>query len=159
MNGTRSSALIVLLALTGCAENIAPGAPSSAQRSLPNPASSTEAAQTHRVRAVRPLTGSSPIQHVVIIVQENRTVNNLFNKFPGADTTQTGLNSQGQTVQLQPISLTAPYDLSHRHPAYEVEYANGNLNGFNLESSNCKKPKQCPARGLRAYGYVPRLGG
>jgi phospholipase C len=155
MNGTRSSALIVLLALTGCAENLAPGAPSSAQRSLPNPASSAEASQEHPVRTVRPLTGSSPIQHVVIIVQENRTVNNLFNEFPGADTTQTGPNSHGQTVQLQPISLTAPYDLSHRHPAYEVEYANGNLNGFDLESSNCKKPKQCPARDLRAYGYVP----
>ncbi|MBV8149005.1 MAG: hypothetical protein JO092_07925, partial [Candidatus Eremiobacteraeota bacterium] len=29
---------------------------------------------------------SMPISHVVIIVQENRTVDNLFNGFPNADT-------------------------------------------------------------------------
>jgi len=34
----------------------------------------------------------SPIQHVVIIMQENRTVDNLFNGFPGADTVQIGMN-------------------------------------------------------------------
>ena len=34
-------------------------------------------------------TSSSPIQHVVIVVQENRTFNNFFATFPGADGTTT----------------------------------------------------------------------
>ncbi|MGA7283835.1 MAG: alkaline phosphatase family protein [Candidatus Cybelea sp.] len=123
---------------------------------MSNPASGASSSPERAVRTIRSLTGSmSKIQHVVIIFQENRSVNNLFNAFPGADTTQTAVNSQGQTVTLQPIDLTAPYDLSHRHKAYNVEYANGNLNGFDLESSHCTKPKQCPPADLRAYGYVP----
>lgn len=59
----------------------------------------------------------SKITHVVIIFQENRTVDNLFNGLPGADTVTSGQNSAGQTVSLQPISLTAPYDLDHSHLA------------------------------------------
>jgi len=32
----------------------------------------------------------SPIQHVVIVIQENRSFDNLFATFPGADGTRTG---------------------------------------------------------------------
>lgn len=48
---------------------------------------------------------SQKIQHVVIIMQENRTFDNLFNGFPGADTVQSGMN-KGVSVPLQPI----PYE-------------------------------------------------
>src|SRR5579872_7019943 len=37
----------------------------------------------------------SKIQHVVIIVQENRSTDNLFHGLPGADTASSGLNSSG----------------------------------------------------------------
>jgi phospholipase C len=73
-----------------------------------------------------------PIQHVVVIVQENRSFDNLFNGFPGANTQSYGMNSSGQQVPLQPVSLTAPYDLSHIHEGFKREYAGGALNGFNL---------------------------
>jgi phospholipase C len=96
---------------------------------------------------------------VVIIVQENRSVDNLFNGFPGANTVRSGENSWGQTVDLQPVPLTAPYDISHRHSAFVTEYANGNMNGFNLVSSRCKpaprKSGECPPQGVAAYAYVP----
>jgi phospholipase C len=36
----------------------------------------------------------SKIHHIVIIFQENRTPDNLFNGFPGADTVRSGKNSQ-----------------------------------------------------------------
>lgn len=53
------------------------------------------------------------IQHVVIIVQENRSFDNLFHGFPGADTVKSGKNSKGQTIELQPIPLEDQYVLDH----------------------------------------------
>ena len=42
---------------------------------------------------------STPIQHVVVIMQENRSFDHLFNGFPGADTVSSGMN-QGVVVPL-----------------------------------------------------------
>ena len=98
---------------------------------------------------------AAKIRHIVIIFQENRTVDNLFNGFPGADTVQSGLNSSGQTVALQPIDITAPYDLDHSHHGFATEYAAGAMNGFDrVGSSACGGT--CPPPNLRAYGFVPR---
>jgi len=62
------------------------------------------------------------IQHVVVIFQENRTPDNLFQDpvliARGADIAQSGINSQGQTVPLSPIDLGIDYDLSHSHGAF-----------------------------------------
>ena len=70
--------------------------------------------------AAPPAGPGAKIHHVVIIFQENRTVDNLFNGFPGADTVRSGLNSHGQSVALRPIRLTAHYDVSHEHGAFLV---------------------------------------
>src|SRR5579863_2075626 len=99
---------------------------------------------------------SSKISHIVIIVQENRSVDNLFHGLPGADTADYGLNSEGEQVTLQPDPLAGSYDISHAHAAFETEYANGQLNGFNLVQSHCSHRGKCPPRGLRAYAYVPQ---
>jgi phospholipase C len=96
------------------------------------------------------------IKHIVIIIQENRTVDNLFNGLPGADTVRSGKNMQGQTVALQPISLTARYDMSHRHHAWLSDYDRGVMNGFNSEPENCYVPGNCPPAQVASYGYVPR---
>jgi len=95
------------------------------------------------------------IRHVVVIFQENRTVDNLFNGFPGADTVRSGLNSSGQSVPLQPIDMTAPYDLDHSHHGFTTEYANGAMNGFDLVGSSACTTG-CPPKDVRAYGYVPQ---
>ncbi len=102
------------------------------------------------------LLGKGKIRHVVIIFQENRSVDNLFNGLPGADTARDGKNSHGQVVKLQPIRLTAPYDISHTHRAFVTEYGDGKLDGWNKVRSLCKTGGQCPPPGVRAYGYVPR---
>ncbi|MBV8344690.1 MAG: hypothetical protein JO190_06825 [Candidatus Eremiobacteraeota bacterium] len=137
----RFLALAVVAALANCSQGPTP-APSSPTRSA---------------GLMRTLSGgSSPIQHVVIVVQENRTTNDLFNGFPGAGTVLEGQNSHGQTVQLRPRSLTAPYYIGHSHPNFETEYANGQLNGFDLVKSRCLYHYRCPAAGIRAYGYVPK---
>jgi phospholipase C len=76
------------------------------------------------------------IQHVVIIFQENRTPDNLFQDpvliRRGADIVQQGTNSIGQTVALAPISLVTNYDLSHTHAAYVKMYDNGKMDGADL---------------------------
>jgi phospholipase C len=92
----------------------------------------------------------SPIKHVVIIVQENRSVDNLFQFLRGANTQSYGLNSSGQEVPLQPRHLTAPYDLGHAHEYWMIEYAGGAMNGFDQEL--CRG--RCPPNA--AYAYVPR---
>jgi phospholipase C len=97
------------------------------------------------------------IAHVVIIVQENRSTDNLFAGLKGADTLPYGLNSAGKHIKLEPVSFTAPYDLDHEHRGYAIESDSGKMDGFNLEhSSNCKGQKGCPQADEAAYGYLPR---
>ncbi|HZP64620.1 MAG TPA: alkaline phosphatase family protein [Terriglobales bacterium] len=69
------------------------------------------------------------IHHVVIIVQENRTPDNLFHGLPNADIANSGTNSLGQVVPLTPVSLTAPYDLDHAHHAFVSMYDAGKMDG------------------------------
>ncbi len=98
---------------------------------------------------------SSRVDHVVIVIQENRTVDYLFNGLPGADTVQRGKMSDGQKVALQPISLAARYGISHRHSAFKVEYDHGRLDGFDKVHTHCQTRRRCPPGYLRAYGYAP----
>ncbi len=157
MSWTRFSALGVIAALVGCSQSstFAPTSQSSASQAQP----SGGGQDTGATQALR-MFGASPkrfkkIAHVVIIIQENRTANNLFNDLPGADTVRTAKNSQGETVQLQPVPLTAPYDISHKHKAFETEYADGQGNGFDKVGSRCHPNAKCPPPDVRAYGYVP----
>jgi len=74
---------------------------------------------------------SSPnkIQHVVVVFQENRTPDNLFHGLPNADIANSGVNSLGQTIPLQPIPLANHYDLGHRHNDFLRMYDNGKMDG------------------------------
>jgi phospholipase C len=97
------------------------------------------------------------ISHVVIIFQENRSTDNLFNGLPGANTTRNGLDSAGNQVSLHAVRLTARYDPDHSHFAFATEFHNGLLDGFNLEASSCKaRGGECGAQNRLAYGFVPR---
>ena len=157
MSLTRFSALGVIAALVGCSQSstLAPTPPSSATQAQPSGGGqSTGAAQALRMLGA-PAKRFKKIAHVVIIIQENRTTNDLFNALPGVGTVRTATNSQGATVQLQPVPLTAPYDISHAHTAFETEYANGQGNGFDKVASHCRPNATCPPPSVRAYGYVP----
>lgn len=103
-----------------------------------------------------PPNAATKIEHVVIIFQENRTVDDLFNGLPGADTVRSGRNSRSQRVPLRPISLTAPYDLGHTHHAFDIERAGGKWNGFDKVESRCYAIVTCSPSAIRAYGFVPR---
>ena len=100
---------------------------------------------------------SGKIKHVIIIFQENRTLDNMFNGYPGADTQTWGLDHNGNHIPLAQVSETAPYDISHAHSAFITEYDGGKMDGFDLEkSSGCQTPGACPPPNRRAYGIVPR---
>jgi phospholipase C len=88
------------------------------------------------------------IQHVVIIFQENRTPDNLFQDQTliqrGADIAQSGLTTTSSTpVQLQPLGLGTKsanpdnYDLEHSHTAFEDMYDGGKMDGANLIPVAC----------------------
>ena len=60
-------------------------------------------------RAMPPCVPSMPpgrvTTHVIYIVQENRSFDNLFRRVSQVDTVLQGMNSSGQTITLQPSSL------------------------------------------------------
>ncbi len=45
---------------------------------------------------------ATPIQHIVFIVQENRSFNNLFLNYPGALTQDYGYDTSGNKITLHP---------------------------------------------------------
>jgi len=84
--------------------------------------------------------GVTPIQRVVIIFQENRTPDNLFQGLPGADIASSGINSKGQVIPLAPEHLANNYDMSHSHSAFLTEYDNGKMDRFDKDLSQCSPP-------------------
>ena len=91
------------------------------------------------------------IEHVIIIFQENRSTDDLFGGFPGADTATSGPSSDGRTIALHPVALEAPGDLDHTHGGFVRDDDGGKLDGFDL-------PRRVGFKGIDdpAYAYVPR---
>lgn len=77
---------------------------------------------------------NGPIRHVVIIIQENRTPDNLFNGFPGADTVRAAKLHNGKTMQLAQRSLGALNDPCHEHDCWVKDYDGGKMDGFDVAS-------------------------
>ncbi|HTR23369.1 MAG TPA: alkaline phosphatase family protein [Terriglobales bacterium] len=93
--------------------------------------------------------GNTPIKHVVVIFQENRTPDNLFQGLctanggvPGCSASGSGktyeivstyVNSDGQTVPLAPVGLATNFDIDHSHGGPKL---NGTISGWNFEFQN-----------------------
>jgi len=85
------------------------------------------------------------IKNVVVIFQENRTPDGLFHGLPGADIANTGKNSKGQLITLQPIPLANNYDVNHAHPDFVAMYDNGKMDGADKIKVSClPTAKHCP---------------
>ncbi len=107
---------------------------------------------------------SGKIKHVVIIVQENRSFDNLFQGFPGADTQSYGYSSNGKRLALAPVGFQVLWDVSHNSQAFFLA-CNGwgpipgthcKMNGFNQEKVNCGGTGQPPCPNAHPqYTYVP----
>ena len=86
----------------------------------------------------------SPLRHIVVIFQENRTPDNLFHGLKGADIADYGFNSKGEKIELKPVALDAPYGLSHGHHDFLMQYDKGRLDGADKISVDCRTKVGCP---------------
>ncbi|MFZ0573077.1 MAG: alkaline phosphatase family protein [Candidatus Cybelea sp.] len=137
------------LALAGCGRlqpQTAPGIMPATTGALPAPG-----AMQPGLRAVRL---ARYIRHVVIVVQENRTFDNLFATFPGADGTRYGemkIGSKQVRIELKAVPLDGLCDFGHSYGNYLSDYDHGLMDGFNLEGGS----KKCPGKAGKApYQYV-----
>jgi phospholipase C len=81
------------------------------------------------------LSGKNPIKHVIFLVKENRTFDNMFGAYPGADgvTTGKGRNDAGETISipLKPAMDVQPHDITHGFFSGLVSIDGGKMDGFN----------------------------
>lgn len=108
----------------------------------------------------QPIAGS-PIRHVIVLVQENRTFDNLFassvlangGPYPGADTSQTA-TVDGKPRPLEAVSFAHPGDPSHTHRALLAEWNDGKMDGFGNDVVHTSFGFTATEPGF-AYAYLP----
>ncbi|MBV8530839.1 MAG: hypothetical protein JO104_05935 [Candidatus Eremiobacteraeota bacterium] len=108
---------------------------------------------------------ASKIAHIIIIIQENRSFNDLFMGYPGATTAAYGYDSHNNKIALKPAGLEAHYDLEHSAKGFlvacngtgKIPGTNCRMNGFSQETVTCGGSGQppCPFKHPQ-YAYVPR---
>jgi phospholipase C len=121
------------------------------------PVSPSQLGQNYGV--IRPGGTTTKIQHVIVMVQENRTFNNLFATFPGTTGTTTGYylkNGKKTAITLKENTLPT-FDYNHDSRAYNYACdgkdtypkTSCTMDGFNLEGLNGNNPA-----GTGPYQYV-----
>jgi phospholipase C len=124
-----------------------------------SPQSSLPHMQSDGVLRALARTGAGKITHVVYIVQENRSFDNLFQGYPGADTVSSGKDSKGETLRLKPVSLAYQYEIDHSDSAMfaacdgtgELPGTDCRMDGFDREGASGGPPDiEHPM-----YVYVP----
>ncbi len=114
--------------------------------------------------------GPSKIKHVVFVIQENRSFDNIFGgldnngkPFPGADTVSnpnpgepTPHDHLGNPVTMQTGALEECYDPNHSRPNAVREINGGQMNGFDLEvvSRDTCLPTPSPAPTDFVYRFI-----
>src|SRR5579871_2031250 len=146
----------LVLFISGCsnsgAAGVSPGLPSAIRPGSP---------LASEARRLLHGPSSGKIKHIVIIVQENRSFNDLFKGYKGATTADYGYDSYGQKIKLRPIGLETGWDIDHSSGAFfqacdgtgSIPGTNCKMDGFNKEYASCGN--SCPIPHPQ-YAYVPR---
>jgi phospholipase C len=87
---------------------------------------------------VTPNTPNGPIKHIVFFVKENRTFDNYFGTYPGANGATTATDSTGQVVPLHHQADQIP-DIDHSSEGARMAWDNGKMDKFDLLHSSVKK--------------------
>jgi phospholipase C len=109
------------------------------------------------LRMQRPAATGTKIEHVIIVIQENRSFDNFFATYPGADGATQGQAAavpasddcvypltKSTTVPLTEVNLEGqgfpasygyqvPTDLNHLHVGFQADWDHGKMDGFDLE--------------------------
>jgi phospholipase C len=110
--------------------------------------------------------GETPIEHVVFIIKENRTFNNYFATYPGAEGATEGGTIEcdedgcrdGPVVRLKEGRDVQPHDLTHCFRCGLVAINGGKMNGFNRMNGVIPQSENADVFGadLSGYEYLDR---
>jgi phospholipase C len=101
-------------------------------------------------------TGAGKIKHVVWVVQENRSFNDIFEGYPGAHTATSGKMSNGKTIPLQQIPLETAYEIDHSAQAmFSACNGTGSLPGTECQMNGFNNEEQFGGPQNGQYAYVP----
>src|ERR1700744_5377768 len=92
----RTGVFVLFALLVGCGQASLPGGPGAVPL---NPGIRGESFSEARGGA------KTPIQHVIVVVQDGRSFDNLFYRYPGADWVKMGETHTHKLVPLKPITL------------------------------------------------------
>ncbi|MHB1938461.1 MAG: alkaline phosphatase family protein [Acidobacteriaceae bacterium] len=94
------------------------------------------ATATATVTVQMPGSANSPIAHLIILMMQNHSLDNLFGTYPGANGLDAALPSYrqvdaaGHTVSPTPITTLSVADLNHNHSTYAASWDNGKMDKF-----------------------------
>ncbi|HZP62995.1 MAG TPA: choice-of-anchor D domain-containing protein [Terriglobales bacterium] len=94
-----------------------------------NPSAFCQQSQTNGAK-LGPANDITAIQHFVFIIKENRTFDNYFGTFPGANGTTQGTISTGQVIPLGHTPDGMPRDLGHSWATHMVGVDYGRMDRF-----------------------------
>ena len=146
----KHAAVIAVLASSACAS----GAPPAPLVLRP----STSALRAAAAGAALASHTTTPIEHVVFIIQENRSFNNLFLGFPKALTASYGYDSNGHKVNVRARDLWSKWDPGHNSRDFftacdghaKLPGTKCKMDGWEQEKSEPGAPKTL------AYSNVPQ---
>jgi phospholipase C len=86
------------------------------------------------------------IGHVIVIFQENRSTDNLFQGLPNADIATSGINAKGKIIPLRPLPLGNDFDPYHDHVSFMKMYDGGKMDGAGKIHVKCVRNEgtTCP---------------
>ena len=131
--------MAALLALAACAPHI-------------------DTSPVYALPMIRGEASKTPIKHVVFVIEENRSFNNLFMGYPGAATASYGYDQYGHRIHLHGYHLGIAWDLGHSAESFfaacdgtgSLPGTKCRMDGWNSEHNTPNAPRNAP------YSYVRR---